>query len=95
MPKKIRIMVKEEIHQWISTFFYISGLILYISKWSWMYYVAWSGYFLFVASTILQVYYKYRICKNLKLALKKQAFDVFIAVLPVINLIILVLRGLL
>lgn len=81
-------MVKEEIHERISTFFYISGLILYISKWSWMYYVVWSGYFLFVISTILQVYYKYRICKSLKLALKKQAIDVFIAILPVINLII-------
>lgn len=51
-------MVKEEIHQGISTFFCISGLILYISKWSWMYYVVWSVYFLFVISTILQVYYK-------------------------------------
>ncbi len=81
-------MVKEEIHERISTFFYISGLILYISKWSWMYYVVWSGYFLFVISTILQVYYKYRICKSLKLALKKQALDVFIVILPVINLII-------
>lgn len=81
-------MVKEEIHQRISTFYYISCLILFTSKWSWMYYVAWSGYFLFVISTILQVYYKYRICKSLKLALKKQAFDVFIAILPVINLII-------
>lgn len=81
-------MVKEEIHQGISTFFCISGLILYISKWSWMYYVVWSVYFLFVISTILQVYYKYRICKSLKLALKKQEIDVFIAILPVINLII-------
>lgn len=81
-------MVKEEIHERISTFFYISGLILYISKWSWMYYVVWSVYFLFVISTILQVYYKYRICKSLKLALKKQAIDVFIAISPVINLII-------
>lgn len=81
-------MVKEEIHERISTFFYISGLILYISKWSWMYYVVWSVYFLFVISTILQVYYKYRICKSLKLALKKQALDVFIVILPVINLII-------
>ena len=52
-------MVKEEIHQGISMFFCISGLILYISKWSWMYYVVWSVYFLFVISTILQVYYKY------------------------------------
>ncbi len=51
-------MVKEEIHEGISTFFCISGLILYISKWSWMYYVVWSVYFLFVISTILQVYYK-------------------------------------
>lgn len=81
-------MVKEEIHEGISTFFCISGLILYIIKWSWMYYVVWSVYFLFVISTILQVYYKYRICKSLKLALKKQALDVFIVILPVINLII-------
>lgn len=81
-------MVKEEIHERISTFFYISGLILYISKWSWMYYVVWSVYFSDIISTVLQVYYKYRICKSLKLALKKQALDVFIVILPVINLII-------
>lgn len=91
----MRIIVKEDIHELISMFFYISWLILDISKWSWMYYVAWSGYFLFVTSTILQVYYKNRICKNLKLALKKQALDVFIVILPLINLIILGLRNLL
>lgn len=47
----------KRLHELFSFSFYISGLITYIGRVSWMIYITWIFFFLYVFSTVFLIYF--------------------------------------
>lgn len=78
----------KRLHELFSFSFYISGLITYIGGVSWMIYITWIFFFLYVFSTVFLIYFHKQETGSYKKALKKYSGDLFVILTPFILWII-------
>lgn len=78
----------KRLHELFSFSFYISGLITYIGRVSWMIYITWIFFFLYVFSTVFLIYSHKQETESYKKALKKYSGDLFVILTPFILWII-------
>lgn len=78
----------KRLHELFSFSFYISGLITYIGGVSWMIYITWIFFFLYVFSTFFLIYSHKQETGSYKQAFKKYSGDLFVILTPFILWII-------
>lgn len=78
----------KRLHELFGFFFYISGLITYVGRVSWMIYITWIFFFLFAFSTFFLIYSHKQETGSYKQALKKYSGDLFVILTPFILWII-------
>lgn len=78
----------KRLHELFSFSFYISGLITYIGRVSWMIYITWIFFFLYVFSTVFLIYSHKQETGRYKQAFKKYSGDLFVILTPFILWII-------
>lgn len=78
----------KRLHELFSFSFYISGLITYIGRVSWMIYITWIFFFLYVFSTVFLIYSHKQETGSYKKAFKKYSGDLFVILTPFILWII-------
>lgn len=78
----------KRLHELFSFSFYISGLITYIGGVSWMIYITWIFFFLYVFSTVFLIYSHKQETGSYKKAFKKYSGDLFVILCPFILWII-------
>lgn len=78
----------KRLHELFGFTFYISGLITYVGRVSWMIYIAWIFFFLCAFSTFFLIYSHKRETGSYKQAFKKYSGDLFIILCPFILWII-------
>ena len=78
----------KRLHELFSFSFYISGLITYVGRVSWMIYITWIFFFLYVFSTVFFIYSHKQEAGSYKQALKKNSGDLFVILFPFILWII-------
>lgn len=78
----------KRLHELFSFSFYISGLITYIGGVSWMIYITWIFFFLYVFSTVFLIYFHKQETGRYKQAFKKYSGDLFVILTPFILWII-------
>lgn len=78
----------KRLHELFSFSFYISGLITYIGGVSWMIYITWIFFFLYVFSTVFLIYSHKQETESYKKAFKKNSGDLFVILGPFILWII-------
>lgn len=78
----------KSIHELFGFSFYISGLITYIGGVSWMIYITWIFFFLYVFSTFFLIYSHKQETGSYKQAFKKYSGDLFVILTPFILWII-------
>lgn len=78
----------KRLHELFSFSFYISGLITYVGRVSWMIYITWIFFFLYVFSTVFLIYSYKQETGRYKQAFKKYSGDLFVILSPFILWII-------
>lgn len=78
----------KRLHELFSFSFYISGLITYIGGVSWMIYITWIFFFLYVFSTVFLIYFHKQETGSYKKTFKKYSGDLFVILTPFILWII-------
>lgn len=78
----------KRLHELFGFTFYISGLITYIGRVSWMIYIAWIFFFLCAFSTFFLIYSHKRETGSYKQAFKKYLGELFVILGPFILWII-------
>lgn len=78
----------KRLHELFSFSFYISGLITYVGRVSWMIYITWIFFFLYVFNTVFLIYSHKQETGSYKKALKKYSGDLFVILIPFILWII-------
>lgn len=78
----------KRLHELFSFSFYISGLITYVGRVSWMIYITWIFFFLYVFSTVFLIYSHKQETGSYKHPLKKYSGDLFVILTPFILWII-------
>lgn len=78
----------KRLHELFGFFFYISGLITYVGRVSWMIYITWIFFFLYAFSTFFLIYSHKQETGSYKQALKKYSGDLFVILTPFILWII-------
>lgn len=78
----------KRLHELFSFSFYISGLITYVGRVSWMIYITWIFFFLYVFSTVFLIYSHKQETGSYKKAFKKNSGDLFVILTPFILWII-------
>ena len=78
----------KRLHELFGFFFYISGLITYVGRVSWMIYITWIFFFLYDFSTVFLIYSHKQETGSYKKALKKYSGDLFVILTPFILWII-------
>lgn len=78
----------KRLHELFSFSFYISGLITYVGRVSWMIYITWIFFFLYVFSTVVLIYSHKQETGSYKKAFKKYSGDLFVILTPFILWII-------
>lgn len=78
----------KRLHELFSFSFYISGLITYIGRVSWMIYITWIFFFLFAFSIFFLIYSHKQETGSYKQAFKKYSGDLFVILTPFILWII-------
>ena len=78
----------KRLHELFSFSFYISGLITYIGRVSWMIYITWIFFFLYAFSTVFLIYFHKQETGRYKQAFKKYSGDLFVILTPFILWII-------
>lgn len=68
----------KRLHELFSFSFYISGLITYVGRVSWMIYITWIFFFLYAFSTFFLIYSHKQETGSYKQALKKYSGDFFV-----------------
>lgn len=74
----------KRLHELFGFSFYISGLITYIGRVSWMIYIAWIFFFLFAFSTVFLIYSHKQETGSYKQAFKKYSGELFVMLFPFI-----------
>ena len=74
----------KRLHELFSFSFYISGLITYVGRVSWMIYITWIFFFLYVFSTVFLIYSHKQETGSYKQAFKKYSGDLFVILTPFI-----------
>lgn len=78
----------KRLYEFFDLSFYISGLITYVGRVSWMIYITWIFFFLYVFSTVFLIYSHKQETGSYKKALKKYSGDLFVILTPFILWII-------
>ena len=78
----------KRLHELFSFSFYISGLITYVGRVSWMIYITWIFFFLYDFSTVFLIYSHKQETGSYKKAFKKYSGDLFVILTPFILWII-------
>lgn len=78
----------KRLHELFSFSFYISGLITYVGRVSWMDYITVIFFFLFAFSTVFLIYSHKQETGSYKQAFKKNSGDLFVILTPFILWII-------
>lgn len=78
----------KRLHDFFDLSFYISGLITYVGRVSWMIYIAWIFFFLCAFSTVFLIYSHKQETGSYKKAFKKNSGDLFVILGPFILWII-------
>lgn len=78
----------KRLHELFGFFFYISGLITYVGRVSWMIYITWIFFFLYAFSTVFLIYSHKQETESYKQALKKYSGELFVIFFPFIAWII-------
>lgn len=78
----------KRLHELFGFFFYISGLITYVGRVSWMIYITWIFFFLYAFSTVFFIYSHKQETGSYKKAFKKYSGDLFVILTPFILWII-------
>lgn len=78
----------KRLHELFGFFFYISGLITYVGRVSWMIYITWIFFFLYAFSTVFLIYSHKQETGSYKKAFKKYSGDLFVILTPFILWII-------
>lgn len=78
----------KRLHELFSFSFYISGLITYVGRVSWMIYITWIFFFLYAFSTFFLIYSHKQETGSYKQAFKKYSGDLFVILTPFILWII-------
>ena len=78
----------KRLHELFSFSFYISGLITYVGRVSWMIYITWIFFFLYALSTFFLIYSHKQETGSYKQAFKKYSGDLFVILGPFILWII-------
>ena len=78
----------KRLHELFSFSFYISGLITYVGRVSWMIYITWIFFFLYAFSTVFLIYSHKQETGSYKKAFKKYSGDLFVILTPFILWII-------
>ena len=81
----------KRLHELFGFFFYISGLITYVGRVSWMIYITWIFFFLYDFSTVFLIYSHKQETGSYKKALKKNSGDLFVIFFPFIACIITII----
>lgn len=81
----------KRLHELFGFSFYISGLITYIGRVSWMIYIAWIFFFLFAFSTVFLIYSHKQETGSYKQAFKKYSGELFVIFFPFIAWIITII----
>lgn len=81
----------KRLHELFSFSFYISGLITYIGGVSWMIYITWIFFFLYVFSTVFLIYSHKQETGSYKQAFKKYSGELFVIFFPFIAWIITII----
>lgn len=81
----------KRLHELFSFSFYISGLITYVGRVSWMIYITWIFFFLYVFSTIFLIYSHKQETGSYKQAFKKYSGELFVIFFPFIAWIITII----
>ena len=81
----------KRLHELFSFSFYISGLITYVGRVSWMIYITWIFFFLYDFSTVFLIYSHKQETGSYKKALKKYSGDLFVIFFPFIAWIITII----
>lgn len=78
----------KRLHEFFDLSFYISGLITYVGRVSWMIYITWIFFFLYAFSTVFLIYFHKQETGIYKQAFKKYSGDLFVILTPFILWII-------
>lgn len=78
----------KRLHNFFDLSFYISGLITYVGRVSWMIYITWIFFFLCAFSTVFLIYSHKQETGNYKQAFKKYLGELFVILGPFILWII-------
>lgn len=78
----------KRLHEFFDLSFYISGLITYVGRVSWMIYITWIFFFLYVFNTVFLIYSHKQETGSYKQALKKYLGELFVILGPFILWII-------
>ena len=78
----------KRLHEFFDSSFYISGLITYVGRVSWMIYITWIFFFLYAFSNVFLIYSHKQETGSYKQAFKKYSGDLFIILCPFILWII-------
>lgn len=78
----------KRLHEFFDLSFYISGLITYVGRVSWMIYITWIFFFLYVFNTVFLIYSHKQETGSYKKAFKKYSGELFVILTPFILWII-------